>query len=83
MSTNWQIDHMTLLCPVTKPRPSSLTDVQLVRGRCSRHWGLIRGLIVSDLVQATASGVPVGLLLYVAVLPLARLLNATTRSELL
>lgn len=42
-----QLDPRGLIFPVTTPPPTNWADVQLVCNRVSRHWGLIRGLIVS------------------------------------
>lgn len=48
MESSWQLDPRVLIFPITKPPPTSWNDVSRVHGRLSRHWGLIRGLIVSE-----------------------------------
>lgn len=47
MASAWQLDPRGIIFPITKPPPKSWADISLVHGRVSRHWGLIRGLIVS------------------------------------
>lgn len=47
MASDWALDPRMLAFPITKPPPTRWEDVSCVHGRCSRHWGLIRGLIVS------------------------------------
>ena len=48
MGSVWQLDPRGIIFPITKPPPKSWADISLVHGRVSRHWGLIRGLIVSS-----------------------------------
>ncbi|CAB1110412.1 unnamed protein product [Ectocarpus sp. CCAP 1310/34] len=45
MDSDWALDPRMLAFPITKPPPTRWEDVSCVHGRCSRHWGLIRGLI--------------------------------------
>lgn len=51
MASDWALDPRMLAFPITKPPPTRWEDVSCVHGRCSRHWGLIRGLIVSLITE--------------------------------
>lgn len=52
------LDPRGLIFPVTNPPPTNWADVQLVCNRVSRHWGLIRGLIVSEKRREKGRAVP-------------------------